>query len=280
MIHLNNFIIPSSVHQLPILSSVSFKRNGKPKPVIILSHGFKGFKDWGHFPMVSQWFAEQGAAFVRFSFSHNGTTVEQPSDFANLDNFGNNNFTLELGDLKDVIDWVVNNANEHEFDLNNINLIGHSRGGGITIIKAFEDARVKKIVTWASVADFESRMKVDGFEEWRNTGVAYIPNARTNQQMPLFFQFYEDFDKNRERLFIRKAAKNLNKPMLIIHGTDDDTVSINEANALHQWVKNSRLCLLENADHAFNAVHPYTSEVLNEHILKKLQVSFDFLMND
>ena len=137
--------------------------------------------------------------------------------------------------------------------------------------------RVKKIVTWASVADFESRMKVDGFEEWKKTGVTYIPNSRTNQNMPLYFQFYEDLAKNRERLLIKKSAKKLNKPFLIVHGTEDDTVSINEANALHQWAAGSRLCLLENADHAFNAVHPYTAQELNEHILKKLKVSLEFL---
>lgn len=280
MIHLHNFIIPSTFHSLPILSSVSYIKNGAPKPVIIFSHGFKGFKDWGHFPLVASWFAEQGFAFVRYNFSHNGTTVEEPEDFANLDNFGNNNFTKELGDLHDVINWTETHADEHEFDTKRIYLIGHSRGGGITIIKASEDARIKKLVTWASVADFESRLKVDGFDAWKKSGIAYIPNSRTNQEMPLYFQFYEDFDKNRERLLIKKAAKKLEKPFLIIHGTEDDTVSLNEANALHQWAKNSRLCLLENADHAFNATHPYTEKEFNAHILKKLKLSLDFLKEE
>jgi pimeloyl-ACP methyl ester carboxylesterase len=278
MINLDNFTIKSSLHDLPILASVSYLKKDIPKPVIIFSHGFKGFKDWGHFPLVARWFAAQGFAFVRFNFSHNGTTPEEPADFANLDNFGKNNFSIELHDLDDVINWVEANSDEHQFDKEKIYLIGHSRGGGISIIKASEDVRIKKIATWASVADFESRMKVDGFEEWKKTGVTYIPNARTNQNMPLYFQFYEDLDRNRERLLIKKAAKKLNKPFLIVHGTEDDTVSINEANALHQWVAGSRLCLIENADHAFNATHPYTAQELNEHILKKLKVSLEFLV--
>jgi dienelactone hydrolase len=280
MINLDNFTIKSSLHDLPILASVSYLKKDIPKPVIIFSHGFKGFKDWGHFPLVARWFAAQGFAFVRFNFSHNGTTPEEPADFANLDNFGKNNFSIELHDLDDVINWVEANSDEHQFDKEKIYLIGHSRGGGISIIKGSEDVRIKKIVTWASVADFESRMKVDGFEEWKKTGVTYIPNARTNQNMPLYFQFYEDLDRNRERLLIKKAAKKLNKPFLIVHGTEDDTVSINEANALHQWVAGSRLCLIENADHAFNATHPYTAQELNEHILKKLKVSLEFLVGN
>jgi dienelactone hydrolase len=280
MINLDNFTIKSSLHDLPILASVSYLKKDIPKPVIIFSHGFKGFKDWGHFPLVARWFAAQGFAFVRFNFSHNGTTPEEPADFANLDNFGKNNFSIELHDLDDVINWVEANSDEHQFDKEKIYLIGHSRGGGISIIKASEDVRIKKIATWASVADFESRMKVDGFEEWKKTGVTYIPNARTNQNMPLYFQFYEDLDRNRERLLIKKAAKKLNKPFLIVHGTEDDTVSINEANALHQWVAGSRLCLIENADHAFNATHPFTAQELNEHILKKLKVSLEFLVGN
>jgi dienelactone hydrolase len=280
MINLDNFTIKSSLHDLPILASVSYLKKDIPKPVIIFSHGFKGFKDWGHFPLVARWFAAQGFAFVRFNFSHNGTTPEEPADFGNLDNFGKNNFSIELHDLDDVINWVEANSDEHQFDKEKIYLIGHSRGGGISIIKASEDVRIKKIATWASVADFESRMKVDGFEEWKKTGVTYIPNARTNQNMPLYFQFYEDLDRNRERLLIKKAAKKLNKPFLIVHGTEDDTVSINEANALHQWVAGSRLCLIENADHAFNATHPFTAQELNEHILKKLKVSLEFLVGN
>jgi len=280
MINLDNFTIKSSLHDLPILASVSYLKKDIPKPVIIFSHGFKGFKDWGHFPLVARWFAAQGFAFVRFNFSHNGTTPEEPADFANLDNFGKNNFSIELHDLDDVINWVEANSDEHQFDKEKIYLIGHSRGGGISIIKGSEDVRIKKIVTWASVADFESRMKVEGFEEWKKTGVTYIPNARTNQNMPLYFQFYEDLDRNRERLLIKKAAKKLNKPFLIVHGTEDDTVSINEANALHQWVAGSRLCLIENADHVFNATHPYTAQELNEHILKKLKVSLEFLVGN
>jgi hypothetical protein len=125
---------------------------------------------------------------------------------------GKNNFTIELHDLDDVINWVEKNEVEHQFDTENMFLIGHSRGGGISIIKASEDARIKKIVTWASVADFESRLKVDGFEEWKKTGVTYIPNTRTNQNMPLYFQFYEDLDflfENYYVIYLKRDIKDV-----------------------------------------------------------------------
>ena len=44
-------------------------------------------------------FADAGFVFVKFNLSHNGTTIEHPIDFVDLEAFGNNNFAKELDDL-------------------------------------------------------------------------------------------------------------------------------------------------------------------------------------
>ena len=44
-------------------------------------------------------FAASGIAVLKFNFSHNGGTVEQPIDFPDLEAFGHNNYTKELDDL-------------------------------------------------------------------------------------------------------------------------------------------------------------------------------------
>ena len=41
-------------------------------PVIIFTHGFKGFKDWGGFPYMMKRIASKGFTAVSFNFSHNG----------------------------------------------------------------------------------------------------------------------------------------------------------------------------------------------------------------
>ena len=104
-------------------------------------------------------FLEGGVALIKFNFSHNGGTPEQPIDFPDLEAFGNNNYMIELDDLESVINWV-STAEEFkdEIDINNIILIGHSRGGAIAILKASEDARIKKLVTWAAVCDLNRSM--------------------------------------------------------------------------------------------------------------------------
>ena len=246
----------------PILIDTFYKENQTNQPIVIFCHGYKGFKDWGAWDVMATQIADAGYCFVKFNFSHNGGTVEQPIDFPDLEAFGQNNYTKELDDLGDVIDWVVNTFNDNKFiDTNIINLIGHSRGGGIAILKASEDDRISKLITLASVCDFEKRTATIGnLEEWKRDGVKYVLNGRTKQQMPHYFQFYEDFIANKDRLNIKKATEKINIPFLIIHGDADTSVLIDEGENLHQWNINSKFEIIENADHVFNVKHPWNSE--------------------
>ena len=90
----------------PILIDVTYKGNAQPKQVVVFCHGFKGFKDWGPFNKIAAHFAKQEIIFVKFNFSHNGTTVDDPLNFGDLKAFGNNNFCKELDDLSLVLDWI------------------------------------------------------------------------------------------------------------------------------------------------------------------------------
>ncbi len=91
-----NIIITSTVHNKPILADIRYISNQDKKPLILFVHGFKGFKDWGIFNMMADEFAKKGFVFMKINLSHNGTTPEQLIDFADLEAFGNNNFTIEL----------------------------------------------------------------------------------------------------------------------------------------------------------------------------------------
>ena len=42
----------------PILIDTTYQENSKPKKVVVFSHGFKGFKDWGPFNKIADTFAE------------------------------------------------------------------------------------------------------------------------------------------------------------------------------------------------------------------------------
>ncbi|WP_299126621.1 alpha/beta fold hydrolase [uncultured Winogradskyella sp.] len=261
-------IILNRSDKKPILIDTFYSDLKTNQPIVIFCHGYKGFKDWGAWHLMAKTIAKTGFCFIKFNFSHNGGTMDNPIDFPDLEAFGNNNYTKELDDLNDVIDWAQSHfINKPSINTSEISLIGHSRGGGIAILKASEDAKISKLITLASVSDFGRRTATtSGLEEWHQNGVKYVLNGRTKQQMPHYYQFYEDFKANEERLHIASAVKQIQIPMLIIHGNNDTSVSINEAYELHQWNPNSQLEIIENADHVFNVKHPWVRDTLSDQL--------------
>ena len=261
-----------------ILIDVNFNHNFKKKPIVIFSHGFKGFKDWGPFNKMAENFSEKNFFFIKFNFSYNGTSIENPNDFVDLDAFGNNNFSIELDDLNLVINWINDNSKfSNEIDTNNINLLGHSRGGAISILKSNEDSRINKVISWASPSNFINRMDESKLDTWKKSGVAYIFNSRTNQNMPLFYQFYEDCITNKKRIDIENACRNLNLPHLAIHGTDDPTVDIKDVNDLKNWNPKTIVHKIKDANHVFGASHPFNEKCFPSHFIKVLEKTFEFL---
>ncbi|TRZ46178.1 alpha/beta hydrolase family protein [Robertkochia solimangrovi] len=267
--------------QRPVSADIYCDPSKENQPIVIFCHGYKGFKDWGYWDMAARQFAECGICFVKFDFSHNGFIPGSSEDFPDTEGFGLNNFSRELNDLAMVTDWV----HSEEFplrpntDLSNINLIGHSRGGGITLIGASEDSRIRKVITWASVCDFKSRFADEkALAYWKANGVIHIENTRTRQQLPHFYQFYEDFIANEARFSIEAATKNLNIPVLVVHGDADPTVNITEAHKLEEWLKDGRLLTISGGDHVFGGIHPWEEKKLPDDFTKVAEASISFIL--
>jgi uncharacterized protein len=268
-------------HQKPILTDLFYLENNESKNIVIFCHGYKGYKDWGAWNLVAEKFANQNMFFVKMNFSHNGGTVKQPIDFPDLEAFGKNNFIIELDDLSSVIDWISQNKTiKNEINLQNISLIGHSRGGGIVILKASEDSRITKVITWAGVSDFASRFPIgDELKAWKENGVSFITNARTKQQMPHYFQFYTNFKENENRLHIKSAVQKLNIPFLIIHGNNDETVSPQEARNMFSWNPNNKLQIIENTNHTFDSKQPWISKKLPDNLEIAIDQTINFIQS-
>lgn len=264
----------------PILFDVYYQETQEALPLVIFCHGYKGFKDWGAWDLVAKKFAENGFCFIKFNFSHNGGTVEQPIDFPDLEAFAENNFSTEMDDIDRVLTMVETGKNLPKLN-SEINIIGHSRGGGIVLIKSEEDSRIKNVITWASISDFKARFQegTENFEKWKETGVTFVENGRTKQQMPHNFQFYTDFKENEERFDIKRAVKSLQKPLLIIHGTEDPTVVLKEAKALLTWNPDSKFETIEGADHVFGASHPWEENKLPSDLQKVVDKTISFILN-
>jgi dienelactone hydrolase len=276
----NSFKLHSAHGNRPFLADATYTEDSKPKPVVLFIHGFKGFKDWGPFNTVARHFARAGFVFIKMNFSRNGTTVDRPEDFADLEAFSDNNFSIELDDSGVLIDRLFAGnlpVPEKECDLTQCFMLGHSRGGAHTILKAGEDARIRKIVTWAAVADLEAWALKENLEKWKTEGVIYVPNSRTNQQMPLKYQIVEDYLSNRGRLAISSVLPSLNIPVMAVHGSADATVPVQAALLLRQLKASVQVEIIEGADHTFGATHPWQRAELPDHMAEATEKTIAFL---
>jgi len=155
-------------------------------------------------------------------------------------------------------------------------LIGHSMGGGIAIIFASENGSIKKLVTWAGISECKTpwgNWPSAKIKEWETSGVQYYTNTRTNQQMPLYYQLYENYQNNKERLSIENAIEKLTIPVLICHGSNDLSVPEESAHVLKKWQPKAELFIVDS-NHVFDRRHPwimnYLPEAMEEVVVKTI----------
>ncbi|MFD0793376.1 alpha/beta hydrolase family protein [Mucilaginibacter litoreus] len=274
MIVNEQYTIPGATGR-PITADLTYDDVDAYAPLVIFAHGIRGFKDWGAHHLVARHFANNGFRFLKFNFSHNGTTPGHLTEFADLIAFGDNTFSIELDDLKAVIDFACSGAAIPAAD--GVYLIGHSMGGGISIIKTAEDDRVKKLVTEAAISSFYNLWPKQSEDQWRLQGVMYMKNARTGQDMPYRVTLLEDLEKHPERLNIPRKAAQIRQPWLIVHGDKDTSVPLSHAEELHQAQPNAQFAVVKDADHVFNATHPYLKDELPQQLKEFADIAIKFL---
>lgn len=240
-----------------ILIDVRAGGRGSIRPAVLVLHGFKGFKDWGMFPPLSQRLAEAG--FIVVSPNLSGSGVDDEGDFSLPERFGHNTFSAEVEDVRRVIDALM--AGQLGVPTpSSLGLVGHSRGGGIAILQAARDPRVRTLVTWAAISSVERWPDLQR-SSWRAAGRTDIQNARTGQVLPLYTDVLDDIEQNASALDIEAAGRRIRIPWLVIHGTEDESVPFAEAERLKAASvrPDTRLLPIEGGGHTFGAVHPWRS---------------------
>ncbi len=265
--HADKIQLTSDLHDRPVSLDLRWKDNYDLKPVVLHIHGFKGFKDWGYFNLMSRYFAERGFIFIKMNFSHNGVTPDNPVDFVDLEAFGNNNFSVEQEDISLVIDYIFREGlpvPSTQVNKNRLYLTGHSRGGAAAILKGYHDDRVKGVASWAGINDYAGYFTSKELETWARDGVIHVTNSRTGQKMPLYYQIVMDYLENEESLNVKEALRHFHKPLLIIHGSEDQTVPVEVALQTKDINPGCELLIIEGADHVFGGGHPWRKKELPE----------------
>lgn len=250
-----------SRHTIPgalgdILVDVRAGGRSSPRPAVAVVHGFKGFKDWGMFPPFAERLARAGFTAVTFNMS--GSGVDEAGDFTRLERFRRNTYSAELADLASVV-GALEQGRLGVAPPTGVGLVGHSRGGGIAVLHAAKNRRVRSLVTWAAIAN-PMRWSDEERTEWRAHGHLDVVNSRTGQVMPLSTEVLDDMDLHERDLNIEVAARRVSVPWLIIHGTADDAVSVDDAESLQaeNARDTTRLLRIDGAGHTFGATHPWS----------------------
>ncbi len=203
--------------------------DGSRSGLVILCHGFKGYRTWGFFPYLAECLAGAGIAALAIDFSFDGDL----GGTARPDLFQRNTIKRERADLEAVLRPVV-----HERPGNlagarlPIGLFGHSRGGVIATLAACENHAIGALCTWSCPAHpdhFTAAQK----ERWRGQGEYDFTDSRGGARLALSTDYLDDLENNREAYDLVRRVAALRVPHLIIHGETDLAVRVDDARALH-----------------------------------------------
>jgi len=228
---------------------------GAARPAIVICHGFKGFKDWGFFPVTADRLAQAGFAAVSFNFS--GSGVGEPGDsFSEPERFRHATYSNGLRDLAGVL--AALRGGGLGIQPTAIGVLGHSMGGGIAALQTTADPGITALVTWSATARFGRLWRREQIPEWRRSGTLEIVNQRTGERLPLATDILDDLEGNAGRLNVLAAAAAVRAPWLVVHGVADESVPASDARDLAARAPQSRLLMVANAGHTFGIKHPWS----------------------
>jgi alpha-beta hydrolase superfamily lysophospholipase len=240
----------------PIHADLRSPHPGVSLPLVIVCHGFLGYKRWGFYPYLSERLASADMHVMTMSFSKCG--VDEETGFITATKaFATNSVGREIDDLQRVCTRVREGALPVPVQNGYWGLFGHSRGGAITMLVAPGFPEVRTVVTWSTPSRFDrytERRKV----KWKQEGALVFKDSRSTVPLSLDYSYYEDIAKNRKRYDLLRGAATLGIPHLMVHGERDTAVTLTETRALLgvSHAAERRLEVVSGCGHTFGVTHP------------------------
>lgn len=233
--------------------------DGDARAVVVIVHGYKGYKDYGMFPWLAEHLARQGQVAHRVSLSHSGMGHGH-GDF-DEDAFEQDTYACGLEDVMRTIDAVQSGTLAGQG--RPIVLLGHSRGGAMSLLTAGRmacDAGFGSVVGVIGLAAAARLLRIshDDLETLESTGQLPTASSRTGQMLHVGQAWLQEQLDDPAGHDLLKQVGEILVPVGLVHGTDDETVPAADAVTLAQAnPARIQVRLLPEADHVFNTPNPF-----------------------
>lgn len=197
--------------------------------IVVIAHGFTSNKDRGRFIQLSKSLAQSGIACFRFDFGGSGESDDRHICMKD-----------EVEDLKSAIELVKSKGFSH------IGLLGESLGG-LIVLEVYPDEHVNSIVLWAPSLQsrdiFEELSKEEQSELKQN---GYFSRTKFGRKL----RVSKDYLEEKKNIRTDEILSRINLPVLIIHGSADQTVPLNNSKlAITKLPQGSKLEIIEGWEH-------------------------------
>ena len=200
---------------------------GEGDRIVVIGHGVTGNKDRPALVALAEGLAAAGISALRFSFSGNGESEGA---------FTDSTITKEVADLGSVIDALEGY---------NVCYVGHSMGGAVGVLRTATDERIQSLVSLAGMVHTQAFAEREFGDATPDAGFMW-----DEPDCPLSQAYVDDMATIDS---VAKQASKFAVPWLLVHGTEDDIVPIEDSRDILQHASaQTDLLELPGVDHVFS----------------------------
>jgi len=208
---------------------------------IIFLHGFPSCCYGSTAKRAARDFSKRSYLVMMFDFS--GTNKSEGK-------FEDKLISQEVREIRYAIDFL-----EKEFGFKKLVLVGHSTGGIDAALYAHKDKRISKLILFGASGNLKESVKYEFTQLqirqfWIKGFITYKQEGKWFHNKKMKKKYYDEFFK----LDVLKSLSKFRKPVLIVHGSDDEAVPAEvDAKDLYKAARMPKKLLIVNgADHRFS----------------------------
>lgn len=191
----------------------------------------------------------------------------------------------QLADVYDAVEWIKENADQYDLDLNNVGLIGESAGAHLALLLAYSDLQ-KSDIGFKYILDVFGPTNLN---KLLRTNASWFTKTMFRWIQPklyhlrnelLYFMTAKDIEQNKSQVIeiasryspIEQMDDSDKIPALILHGNKDKVVAFRQSIKLkkkmdHLGIEN-RLIKVDKGNHGFTSTsHERLDELVQASLL-------------